>query len=125
METRVDKYLWSIRVFKTRSDAAEACRTGKVNVNGTEAKPSKDIREGDMIEVRKGPVHYMYRVIIPIDRRQSAADVPIYAENLTSQEELSKLDRPVETIFMKRDRGTGRPTKKERRVLDRMMEDLM
>lgn len=122
-ETRIDKYLWSIRVFKTRSEAAEACKTNKVKVNGSEAKPSRDIKEGDIIEVRKGSIHYMYQVLIPIDKRQGAANVPVYARDITPQEELDKLNAPVETIFLKRDRGTGRPTKKERRLIDKLLED--
>ena len=122
IEARIDKFLWSIRVFKTRSEAADACKTGKVKVNGTDAKPSRDIKEGDRIEVRKGCIHYTYEVLIPIDKRQGAANVPTYARNLTPQEELDKLNMPTEMIFMKRDRGTGRPTKRDRRMLDRLMD---
>lgn len=119
---RVDKYLWSIRVYKTRSEAAEACQSGKVTVNDMPAKPSKPIKENDLIVVRKGSVHFTYRVITPIDHRQGAKSVSEYAENLTSQEELDKLNAPFETIFMKRDRGTGRPTKKERRDIEKLLD---
>lgn len=115
---RLDKYLWSIRVHKTRSDAADACKSGKVKVNKIEAKPSREIKENDIISVRKGNIHYSYRVLIPIDKRQGAKNVNIYAENITPQEELDKLNAPLETIFVKRDRGTGRPTKKERRDIE-------
>ena len=120
-EVRIDKYLWSIRVFKTRSEAADACKTNKVHVNGSEAKSSRSIREGDVIEVRKGAIRYQYQVICPIDKRQGAALVPQYARNITPQEELDKLNAPNEIIFMKRDRGTGRPTKKERRDMEKFM----
>lgn len=124
METRIDKYLWAIRVFKTRSEAADACKSGKVKVNDIEAKPSRDVKENDMITVRKGSIYFTYRVIVPIDKRVGAALVPQYAEDLTPDEEREKLNAPFETIFMRRDRGTGRPTKKERRTLDRLLDDL-
>lgn len=124
METRIDKYLWAIRVFKTRSEAADACKSGKVKVNEVEAKPSRDVKENDMITVRKGSIYFTYRVIVPIDKRVGAALVPQYAEDLTPDEEREKLNAPFETIFMRRDRGTGRPTKKERRTLDRLLDDL-
>lgn len=119
---RIDKYLWAIRVFKTRSEAAEACRTGKVFVNGAQAKSSREIKAGDSIEVRKGAIHYSYTVIEPVDKRQGAKFVDQYAENTTPQSELDKLIAPVETIFLKRERGSGRPTKKERRDIDRLMD---
>ncbi len=125
METvRIDKFLWSIRVFKTRSEAAEACRSGKVTVNGTVAKSARDIRKGDTIQVRKGAVHFKYLVVEPVDKRQGAKLVEQYATDVTPQSELDKLVAPVETIFLKRDRGAGRPTKKERRQIDRLMGEL-
>lgn len=119
---RIDKWLWAIRVFKTRSEAADACKHGRVKVNGIEAKPSRDVRVGDMIEVRKLPVTYTYKVLQLIENRQPAKNVPLYAENLTSQEELDKLNVKHTTIFVTRERGTGRPTKKERRMIDRLMD---
>ncbi len=122
METvRIDKFLWSIRVFKTRSEAAESCRNGKVSVNGSVAKSARDVKKGDTIQVRKGAVHYKYLVVEPIDKRQGAKLVEQYATDVTPQSELDKLVAPVETIFLKRDRGAGRPTKKERRQIDRLM----
>lgn len=121
---RIDKYLWSIRVFKTRSDAAEACRSGKVSVNGTVVKSSREIKKGDTVQVRKGAVHYRYLVVEPVDKRQGAKLVEQYATDVTPQTELDKLVAPVETIFLKRDRGAGRPTKKERRQIDRFMGEL-
>lgn len=119
-ELRIDKYLWSIRVYKTRTDATDACKGGKVRVNGADTKPSKSVKAGDVITARKGAVTYTYKVLELIDKRQGAKLVPRYAENLTPQEELDKLRAPVETFFLKRDRGAGRPTKKDRR----QMEDL-
>ena len=124
MEVRIDKYLWSIRVFKTRSDATDACKGGKVRLNGADIKPSRNVSPGDTITVRKGAVTYTYRVLELIDKRQGAQLVPKYAENLTPQEELDKLKAPVETFFLKRDRGSGRPTKKERRQMDSLWEAL-
>lgn len=121
---RVDKFLWAIRLFKTRSDASDACKSGKVKVNGTEAKASREVKENDIVQVRKGSVHFEYRVIIPIGSRVGAKAVAQYAEDITPEEERAKLEAPVETIFIKRDRGTGRPTKKERRELDRLMEEI-
>ena len=123
-EVRIDKYLWSIRAYKTRSEATDACKGGKVRVNGNDIKPSRDVRVGDVIAVRKGAVTYTYKVLALIDKRQGAALVPNYAENLTPQEELDKLRAPVETFFLKRDRGTGRPTKKDRRQMDDLWDDL-
>jgi ribosome-associated heat shock protein Hsp15 len=119
-ELRIDKYLWAIRVYKTRTDATDACKGGKVRVNGSDIKPSKAVKVGDVITARKGVVAYTYKVLELIDKRQGAKLVPRYAENLTPQEELDKLRAPVETFFLKRDRGAGRPTKKDRR----QMEDL-
>ncbi|MEF9931865.1 MAG: S4 domain-containing protein [Bacteroidales bacterium] len=123
-EVRIDKYLWSVRVFKTRSEAADACKSGKVAVNGQEAKSSRGIKKGDKITVRKGAIRYEYLVISLIDRRQGAQLVPQYALNVTPQSELDKLTAPNETVFLKRDRGAGRPTKKDRRDIDRLLEEL-
>lgn len=123
-EVRIDKFLWSIRVYKTRSEAADACKSGKVEINGSEAKASRTVKAGDVVGVRKGSVHFAYRVLVPIGNRQGAKLVPQFAENITPQEELDKLNAPFETIYVRRDRGTGRPTKKERRDMDRLMEEL-
>ena len=123
-EVRLDKYLWSIRAYKTRSEATTACNGGKVRLNGSDVKPSKAVKVGDTIVVRKGPVTYTYKVLALVDKRQGAKLVPQYAENLTPQEELDKLHAPVETFFLKRDRGTGRPTKKDRRQMDSLWDSL-
>ena len=123
-ELRIDKYLWSIRVYKTRTDATDACKGGKVRVNGSDTKPSKSIKIGDVIAARKGAVTYTYKVLELIDKRQGAKLVPRYAENLTPQEELDKLRAPVETFFLKRDRGAGRPTKKDRRQMEDLWSNL-
>lgn len=126
MGVRVDKWLWAVRVFKTRSDAAEACRTGKVTINGTEAKPSKELKEGDILTVKKVPImRYSYKVLGLVERRLPAKDVPTYCLDITPQEELDKLNAPKETFFVVRDRGAGRPTKKERRDMDALWDTFM
>lgn len=123
-EVRIDKYLWAIRAFKTRSEAADACKGNRVKVNDADAKPSRTVKIGDRIEVRKAAVHYSWRVIGLIENRVGAQLVPQYAENLTPQSELDKLKAPVETFFVKRDRGAGRPTKKDRRTIEEMWEGI-
>ncbi|MBR0301076.1 MAG: RNA-binding S4 domain-containing protein [Bacteroidales bacterium] len=122
MELRLDKYLWCIRVFKTRSDATDACKGNKVQVNGVVSKPSKEVKPGDMLVIRKGPVELTYRVKAALHNRVGAALVGDYAENLTPEAELDKLHAPVETFFVKRDKGAGRPTKKDRRTLDALWD---
>jgi len=117
-DVRIDKWLWSVRVFKTRSEAAEACKKGKVKVNSVEAKPSRDLRVNDIVTVRKAPVVYSYRVVGLISNRQPAKLVDLYAENITPQEELDKLTGNSLVITMTRDKGEGRPTKRDRRKLD-------
>ena len=123
-EVRIDKYLWSIRVFKTRSEATDACKGGKIRVNGADTKPSKMVKVGDTVVARKGAVTYTYKVLELIDKRQGAKLVPNYAENLTPPEELAKLRAPIETFFLKRDRGAGRPTKKDRRQMEALWDNL-
>lgn len=119
---RIDKYLWAIRVFKTRSDAADACNGNKVKLNGGNAKAAKAVKPGDTIEVRRGSALLSYRVVRLSESRMGAALVPDFAENLTPREELEKLRPPKETIVLQRDKGSGRPTKKERRQLEDLMD---
>jgi ribosome-associated heat shock protein Hsp15 len=118
---RIDKFLWAVRIFKTRTLATEACRKGKVSVEDMPAKPSRMVTTGDVIEVRKMPVVYSYRVLDPIEKRVGAKLVDNHVENITPEEELQKLEMK-EDFFVKRERGTGRPTKKERRLLDDLMD---
>ena len=117
-DSRIDKYLWAIRAFKTRSDATDACKGGKVKVAGVNAKPSKEVKPGDVIQVRKGTIVFTYKVLKALEHRVGAKLVPDYAENLTPQSELDKLRAPVETFFITRERGAGRPTKKDRREME-------
>ncbi len=121
-DIRLDKYLWAVRIFKTRSDAADAIRQNRVLVNDAYAKPSREIKVGDMISVRRERVHYSYKVLDLVSSRQPAKNVPMYCLNCTPQEELDKLNVPHETIFVFRERGMGRPTKKDRRNIDALMD---
>lgn len=121
---RIDKYLWAIRVYKTRSDATEACNGNKVKIAGVNAKPSKAVKAGEVIEVRKGPAVLTYKVLALSENRMGAQLVPQYAEDLTPESELVKFHAPRETVFVQRDRGAGRPTKKDRRILDGLMDSL-
>ena len=121
---RIDKYLWAMRIFKTRSDAADACKGGKIRVNGTDAKPSREVKSADRITVRRMPVIYTYKVIAVIDKRQPAKNVPLYMENLTPPEELAKLTDVHRASSIQREQGAGRPTKKERRALGAIIQSL-
>ena len=122
-QVRLDKYLWAVRVFKTRSDAADAIRNNRVLVNNAYAKPSREVKEGDVISVKRMPVTYQNKVLELVSSRQGAKNVPQFCLNITPEEELQKLSAPREPIFVVRERGTGRPTKKERRDIDALMED--
>jgi ribosome-associated heat shock protein Hsp15 len=111
-------------VYKTRTVAADAVRMNRVTVGGAWVKPSFEVRPGDVVEVRKGQVTFRFRALEPVANRQPAREVARYAENITPPEELAKLSAPRETVFISRDRGTGRPTKKERRDIDALMGEM-
>ena len=119
---RIDKFLWAVRVFKTRSLATEACNKGRIIIEGIQVKPSRVVKVGDVILVRKLPVIYTYRVISLPDSRVSAQRVPGLITDMTSAEEISKL-KVRDTIFYTREKGSGRPTKKERRTIDRVLDE--
>jgi ribosome-associated heat shock protein Hsp15 len=119
---RADKYLWAIRVYKTRSEATDACSGNKVHINSVVAKPSKAVKIGDVLEVHKGPATLTYKVLQLSENRMGAQLVPDYAEDLTPESEKAKCHAPRETIVMRRDKGAGRPTKKDRRTLDALMD---
>jgi ribosome-associated heat shock protein Hsp15 len=114
---RIDKWLWAVRIYKTRSLAAEACKKGRIVINGTEVKPSHVVKTGETILVRKLPLVYTVRIKALTHNRLPAQRVKEFMDDLTSPEELEKLQLNDNTFF-KRDKGTGRPTKKERRLLD-------
>ncbi len=124
-DVRLDKYLWAVRIFKTRSDAADAIRNNRVLVNDAYAKPSRDVKVGDRLTVKKNNIHYNYQVLELVSSRQGAKNVAPYCIDTTPHSELDKLTRPKETIFVTRDRGTGRPTKRDRRELDNLYEELL
>ena len=122
-KVRLDKWLWAVRIYKTRTLAADACKRGRVIVNGTPAKPSREIKTGDSVTVRKLPIIFSYHVKGVIEHRVSAKLAEDYLEDVTSLEELDKLNIK-QTIFVQRDRGSGRPTKKERRQIDRLKDNI-
>ena len=118
MEARLDKWLWAARIFKTRSIATDACKNGRVMIDGVKLKPSRMIKEGDVIQVRKPPVTYSFKVLQAIQNRVGAKLVPTILENVTPKDQLDLLEIHRISGFVNRARGTGRPTKKERRDLD-------
>lgn len=118
MEARIDKWLWAARIFKTRSMAAAACKKGQVSIKGSQIKPSRMIKEGDVIEVRKSPVTFSFRVKQTIEKRVGAKLVPEILENVTPPEQYEILEMSKISGFVDRARGTGRPTKKDRRSLE-------
>ena len=117
-EARIDKWLWAARIFKTRSIAADACKNGRITMSGVKQKASKMIKEGDIIEVRKPPITYSFKVLKAIQNRVGAKLVSEVLENVTAKEQLELLEMNRISGFVGRARGTGRPTKKERRELD-------
>lgn len=123
MEARLDKWLWAARIYKTRTLAADACKNGRVSINGAQAKPSRTVKEGDEVTVRKAPVNYTFRVKQATENRVGAKLLPDIYENITAPEEYALLEMSRISGFVDRARGTGRPTKKERRALDNFMDD--
>ncbi|MBN2481828.1 MAG: RNA-binding S4 domain-containing protein [Bacteroidales bacterium] len=119
-KVRLDKWLWSVRMYKTRNKATEACRKGRIMINGTEAKPSREIKRGDTVFIRKLPVVYTIRVKELVENRLPAKRIQEFYEDITNPEELEKL-KLKDMAFFKRDRGTGRPTKRERRLLNEII----
>lgn len=117
-EIRIDKWLWASRLFKTRSIATEACKKGRVTMKGVIMKPSRLIKEGDVIEVRKPPITWSFRVLKAVNNRVGPKLVPEILENVTSKEQLELLEISRLAAANQRARGTGRPTKKERRDID-------
>lgn len=121
-ELRADKFLWAVRLYKTRSLAAEACKKGRILVEDIPLKAARNIRTGDIIQVKKPPVNYTYKVLSIPKSRMGAKLVPTYLEDLTPEKELLKL-RMTDSFFLRRERGSGRPTKKERREIDKLKDE--
>lgn len=117
-EARIDKWMWAVRIFKTRTIAAEACKKGRVSINGALAKAARMIKPGDVIQVRKPPVTYSFKVLQPIEKRVGAKLVSEMMENVTTPDQYELLEMSRVSGFVNRAKGTGRPTKKDRRSLE-------
>ena len=117
-EARIDKWLWAARIFKTRSIAADACKNGRVTKNGVNIKPSHIVKVGETISVRKSPITYSFKILDAIEQRVGAKLIPGVYEIVTPKEQYELLEMSRISGFVDRARGTGRPTKKERRSLD-------
>lgn len=122
-EVRIDKWLWAVRLFKTRSIAIEACKKGRISIQGTNIKPSRMVKIGDIIQIRKSPVTYSFEVLGLSEKRMGAKLVPEFMKDVTSPSELAILEMSKASGFIDRGRGMGRPTKKERRDLDGFIDD--
>lgn len=123
MEERIDKYLFAMRIYKTRSIAADACKKGRVTMNGVELKPSRTFKIGDKFSVRKGPITYSYEVLRLSDNRLGAKLVADYMRDITAPDQLELLELARLAGQNGRDRGTGRPTKKDRRDIEVFFSD--
>ncbi|WP_101690112.1 RNA-binding S4 domain-containing protein [Dysgonomonas massiliensis] len=122
-EVRIDKWLWAVRLFKTRSIAIEACKKGRISIKGVQVKASRMIKVGDIIEIRKPPITYSFEVLDLIERRVGAKLAADYRKDVTTPEQLEVLEMSKLSGFVDRARGTGRPTKKDRRELETFIED--
>ncbi|MBO4611638.1 MAG: RNA-binding S4 domain-containing protein [Bacteroidaceae bacterium] len=123
-EARVDKWLWAARIFKTRTLAAAACKKGQVSMGGTQLKPSRMVKVGDTVDVKKAPITYSFRILQAIEHRVGAKLIPEVLENVTRPEQYELLEMSKISGFVNRAKGTGRPTKKERRALDDFRDDV-
>ena len=122
-QARIDKWLWAVRIYKTRSIAAEACKKGHISIGERSVKPSHTVRVGDVVKVKKAPITYSFRVLKTAENRVGAKLVPELMENITPQEQYEILEMSKISGFTDRQKGTGRPTKKERREIDRFSEE--
>ena len=123
-EARIDKWLWAARIFKTRTIAAAACKKGQVSLGSTQLKASRMIKAGDVVSVRKPPITYSFRVLQPIERRVGAKLIPEVLENVTTPDQYEILEMSKISGFVGRAKGTGRPTKKDRRSLEDFQNDV-
>ena len=120
--TRIDKWLWAVRIFKTRSLASEACSGGKIKIDGSAVKSSRNIVQNDIVQVRKGVVKYLYKVLKIAEKRMGAKLVQDFLEDMTPEEELAKLQSANKHPINTREKGQGRPTKRERRMMDKLKQ---
>ncbi|MDD2799722.1 MAG: S4 domain-containing protein [Bacteroidales bacterium] len=121
-EVRIDKWMWATRIFKTRTIAVEACKKGRVMINNVNVKPSRMIKKNDVLQVRKPPVVYSFRVLELTDKRMGAKLVENFLKNVTTPDQLQILELQKIEGFVNRARGTGRPTKKDRRDLEEFVD---
>ena len=119
---RIDKWLWAARIFKTRSIAADACKNGRITIKGVNVKPSHTIKVGEIISVKKPPITYSFEVLQTIEKRVGAKLVPEVYKNVTDAKQYELLEMSRISGFVDRARGTGRPTKKDRRQLDAFVD---
>ncbi len=124
-EARLDKWLWAARIFKTRTIAADACKNNRVSRNNVSLKPSSTVKVGDVINVKKAPITYSFKVVACIEQRVGAKLIPEVYENVTDKKQYELLEMARISGFVDRARGTGRPTKKERRELDSFTEPVV
>lgn len=122
-EVRIDKWLWAVRLFKTRTIAVEACKKGRVTIKGITIKPSRMVKVGEVIDIRKSPITYSFEILGLSDKRMGAKLVPEFMRDVTPPSQLEILEMSRVSGFVDRARGTGRPTKKDRRELDEFAEE--
>lgn len=122
-EVRIDKWLWAVRIFKTRTIAIEMCKKGRITIKGMSIKPSRMIKTGDVIDIRKAPITYSFEVLGLSEKRMGAKLVPQFMRDVTAASQLEILELNRITGFVDRARGTGRPTKRDRRELEDFRED--
>lgn len=124
-EARIDKWLWAARIFKTRSIAADACKNGRITLNGMNVKPARMIKEGEVVNVKKSPITYSFKVLKAIEQRVGAKLLSEVYENVTDPKQYELLEMFRISGFIDRAKGTGRPTKKDRRAIDAFVEPAM
>ena len=124
-EVRIDKWLWAVRIFKTRTIASDAIKMGRVTIGGQKVKPSRNVKVGEVIDVKKPPITYSFRILQCIEMRVGAKLVPEIYENVTDPKQYEILEMSRISGFIDRARGTGRPTKKDRRQMDAFVEPAM
>ena len=124
-EARIDKWLWAARIYKTRSIAADAIKNGRVTIGGTNVKPSRTVKAGDVVNVKKPPVTYAFKILKPIEQRVGDKLTPEIYENVTDPKQYELLEMSRISGFVDRARGTGRPTKKDRRAMDAFVDPVM
>jgi len=122
---RIDKWLWAARIYKTRSVASDAIKNGRVTIDGVNVKPSRTVKEGDIINVKKPPITYSFKILACIEQRIGAKLVPLVFENVTDPKQYELLEMSRISGFIDRQRGTGRPTKKERRAIDNFTDPVL